>query len=218
MSAVLAIFNDIDPAVQAQYETWYWQDHLPQRWELFGRLSARRYRRIGGEGREYFTFYEVPGLAAFGSPGYQASLREPTQGTRDIMPHFRNMVRSLCVPVLDTGRGTGGIVAAIPLEPDPASASHLRDALAPRFDRLIERPCITRCRLWQTDVAATRAPNPESRLRGGSDALIPWIIVVEGSAHERVTSAAVELASDPQVASAHPPAAPPCYALLAALP
>ena len=218
MSAVLVIFNDIDPAVEAQYETWYWQDHLPQRWELFGRRPARRYRRIGGEGREYFTFYEVPGLAMFASPEYQATLREPTEGTRRIMPHFRNMVRSLCTSVLDTGRGTGGIVAAIPLEPDEVTAARLGEALAPRFNRLIEAPCITRCRLWQTDMAATRAPNPESRLRGDSDAWIPWIIVMEGSSPERVASAARELASDPIVAAARPAASPACYRLLAALP
>jgi hypothetical protein len=218
MSAVLVIFNDIDPAAEAHYESWYWQDHLPQRWELFGRLSARRYRRIGGEGREYFTFYEVPGLATFASPEYQATLREPTQGTRRIMPHFRNMVRSLCRPVLDTGRGTGGVVAAMALEPDEATASRLSDTLAPHFDRLIATPCITRCRLWQTDIAATRAPNPESGLRGNADAWIPWIVVVEGSSPERVASAAQEVASDPLLASARPPASPPRYALLNALP
>lgn len=218
MSAVLVIFNDIDPAVEAQYETWYWQDHLPQRWELFAGRPARRYRRIDGEGREYFTFYEVPGLATFSSPEYQATLREPTEGTRRIMPYFRNMVRSLCTPVLDTGRGTGGFVAPVPLEPDEATASRLKDALAPRFKRLLEAPCITRCRLWQTDVAATRTPNPESRLRGDSDAWIPWIIVVEGSSPQRVASAAREFAGDPIVAQARPPLSPASYMLLAALP
>lgn len=114
MSAVLVIFNDIDPAAEAEYEAWYWQDHLPQRFELFGKRSARRYRRDAGEGREYFTCYEVESLATFSSSDCQQTLREPTEGTRRMMPHFRNMVRSLCVPVLDMGEGTAGVVAALP--------------------------------------------------------------------------------------------------------
>jgi hypothetical protein len=218
MPAILAIFNDIDPAVEAQYETWYWHDHLPQRFDLFGQRPARRYRRIGGDGRDYFTFYEVPSLATFASAEYQATLREPTEGTRRIMPHFRNMLRSLCTPLLDTGCGTAGVVAALPLEPDEATAARLRDALAPQFDRLVQAPGITRCRLWRSDVEASRAPNPESRLRGDADAFIPWLIVVEGISAERVGDAARSLASDPALAAARSPASPPCYVLLNALP
>jgi hypothetical protein len=214
----LVILNDIDPAAEAEYETWYWQDHLRQRWELFDRRPARRYRRIAGEGRTYFTFYEAPGLDTFRSAAYQATLQEPTEGTRHIMPSFRNMARSLCVPVLDTGWGTGGIVAALPLEPDAATARQLRGALAPQFERLQAQPGITRLRLWQSDVEATNAPNPESRLRGGTDASIAWMIVVEGALEERVADAARALASDPLVVRASPPAVPPCYRLLAALP
>jgi hypothetical protein len=218
MSAALVIFNDLASGVEAQYETWYWHDHLPQRFALFGNRPARRYRRVAGEGREYFTFYEVAGLEAFQAPDYQATLREPTEDTRRIMPHFRNMLRSLCVPVLDQGGGTAGAVAALPLEPDVATAARLPGALAARFERLVKSPGITRCRLWQTDVAATRAPNPESRLRGGSDAWIPWLIIVEGISSGHVAAAARELASDPAVSAARPPASPPCYSLLNALP
>ena len=218
MSAILAIFNDLDPAVEDQYETWYWHDHLPQRFGLFARLPARRYRRIAGEGRAYFTFYEVPGLATFASPEYQATLREPTEGTRAIMPYFRNMVRSLCVPVLDLGCGTGGVAAALALSPDETTGAALRDALAPQFEQLVTTPGITRCRLWQTDVEATRAPNPESRLRAGGDALIAWIAVIEGIAVNRVGDAARRIAALPALASARPPASPPCYTLLNALP
>jgi hypothetical protein len=218
MSAVLAIWNDIDPAVEADYEAWYWQDHLPQRWELFGRHSARRYHRVAGDGRDYFTFYEVQDLATFTSPEYQASLREPDEGTRRIMPHFRRMSRSLCEVVLDRGQGTGGVVASFPLTPDEAAARHLAEAVAASFDRLLESPGITRCRLWHTDLTATRVPNPESRLRGQPDDCVDWAIVVEGSSVERVAAAARQLCSEAIVAAAHPPESPPIYTLLAALP
>lgn len=218
MSAVLAIWNDIDPAVEADYEAWYWQDHLPQRWELFGRHCARRYRRVAGDGRDYFTFYEVQDLAAFTSPEYQASLREPDEGTRWIMPHFRRMSRSLCEVVRDRGQGTGGLVTTLPLTPDEATAPRLAEALAVSFDRLLESPGITRCRLWHANLAATRAPNPESRLRGQPDDCIDWAIVVEGSSVERVAAAARQLCSEAIVAAAHPPESPPIYTLLAALP
>jgi hypothetical protein len=218
MPAVLAIWNDIDPAIEADYEAWYWQDHLPQRWALFGRHCARRYRRVAGDGRDYFTFYEVEDLAIFASPEYQASLREPTEGTRRMMPHFRRMSRSLCEVVLDRGEGTGGVAATLALAPVDATSLHLPAALKASFDRLLELPGITRCRLWHTDLAATRAPNPEARLRGQPDDCIDWAIVVEGSTVERVAAAARVLCSQPVVAPAHPPASPPLYTLLAALP
>jgi len=218
MPAVLAIWNDIDPAVEADYEAWYWQDHLPQRWDLFGRHCARRYRRVAGEGRDYFTFYEVQDLAVFASPAYEASRREPTEGTRRMMPHFRRMSRSLCEVMLDRGAGTGGVVATLTLTPHEATSQRLVEALEASFDRLLQAPGITRCRLWHTDLAATRAPNPESRLRGQPDDCVDWAIVVEGSAVERVAAAARALCSGPAVAAAHPPESPPLYTLLAALP
>lgn len=218
MPAVLAIWNDIDPAVEADYEAWYWHDHLPQRWAIFGRHGARRYRRLSGDGRDYFTFYEVDDLATFASPEYLGSLREPTAGTRRMMPHFRRMSRSLCEVVLDRGRGTGGVVATLMLTPDDSTSKRLADALAAAFDRLLQSPGITRCRLWHTDLAATRAPNPETRLRGQPDDCIDWAIVVEGSTVERVADAARGLRTDAVVAAAHPPESPPIYTLLAALP
>ena len=218
MSAVLAIWNDIDPTIEAQYEAWYWQDHLPQRWALFGRGSARRYRRIAGNGRDYFTFYEAQDLAAFASPEYQASLREPTEGTRRIMPHFRRMNRSLCNVLLDQGGGTGGMVASLVLSPDDAAAQRLPEAVAGQFGRLLEAPGITRCRLWRADLAATRTPNPESRLRAQPDESPEWAIVLEGVSGERVEAAARLLAADPVVAAARAPDPPPIYRLLIALP
>jgi len=48
---VLAIWNDVDPNSEIDYNEWYFQEHLPDRLGVPGFLSGQRYEVIGpGEG------------------------------------------------------------------------------------------------------------------------------------------------------------------------
>ena len=44
------------PEIEEEYEAWYQRDHLRDRVGTPGFRSCRRYMRVQGDGRQYFTF------------------------------------------------------------------------------------------------------------------------------------------------------------------
>jgi hypothetical protein len=203
---ILAILNDIDDLLgPAEYEAWYQRDHLPERVSVPGFRHARRYRRVTGEGATYFTFYETEAPEVLRSAAYAARLAAPTPWTRRVMPHFRGMCRTVCRVETDVGAGVGGVVAVA------GTAEHPAGGTAPALHGLLERPGITRLRLWRADTDAGLA-NPEAALRPGGDASLVRILVVEGTMEDAVQAAAVLAAEACGIA-----AAPVTYRLLSAL-
>ncbi len=57
---LLAIWNDIDPAVEAEFTHWYISEHFAERVGLPGFLRARRYVAAApGPGPRYAALYET---------------------------------------------------------------------------------------------------------------------------------------------------------------
>lgn len=181
---ILAVLNDLAPAAdRADYEAWYQRDHLPDRLAVPGFRHARRYRRCQGDAQEYFTFYETDSAQTLRSAAYLARLAAPTDWTARWMLHFRTMNRTPCEVAADVGSGIGGFVAML----GAAQAPQGRDAVAALSD-LLDRPGVTRARLWS---AAQAMPlSPEAALRPGGDAAHAAILVVEGTGPEAVLAGA----------------------------
>src|SRR5436305_9906182 len=104
--AVICVWNDIDAEIEGDYERWYQWDHLPDRIGIPGFKSCRRFVRVAGEGRQYFTFSDLESLDVSRSPAYVARLKEVTEWTRRIMPHFRRAIRFAADVTVDRGDGT----------------------------------------------------------------------------------------------------------------
>ena len=56
LPGILAIFNNVAPGREAEFEEWFQHEHLAERIAVPGFLLGRRYEAVSGEPR-YFNFY-----------------------------------------------------------------------------------------------------------------------------------------------------------------
>src|ERR1700722_14477410 len=104
-NAFLALWNDFDPARDAEYNCCHTFEHVPERVGIAGILSARRYiARERGEQR-YFTLYDAASLTAFEGPEYLDVAEHPTTWSLSMRPSFRNFLRCPCASLLRLGAG-----------------------------------------------------------------------------------------------------------------
>jgi hypothetical protein len=92
---VLAIWNDIAPGGDAEFDHWQTSEHIPERVGVPGFLRGRRYTVLTGSPR-YFTLYETESVATLQSEGYLARLNAPTPWTSKCIQLFRNNRRTAC--------------------------------------------------------------------------------------------------------------------------
>ena len=141
--AVLAIWNDIAPGGDAEYDHWHISEHIPERVGVPGFLRGRRYVAVAAAPK-YFMMYETETLATLASPAYVERLNNPTPWTRKCLALFRNSNRTACRTTLSIGRGIGGALATIRLGAATGRESTLRRWLYRSF----------------TDVEGTPLPVP----------------------------------------------------------
>src|ERR1700738_1478143 len=111
-STFLAMWNDIVPAGEAEFNLWHTREHMPERVGIPGFLVGRRYVDWSLGKYRYFTASEGHALGVFNSPAYRARLNAPTEWSRRIQPYFRNFLRAACQIVASTGSGVGGALLA----------------------------------------------------------------------------------------------------------
>jgi hypothetical protein len=175
--AAIAMWWDVAPEVQAEWEDWHSNEHMPERLAIPGFLRGTRWIAVSGP-PSYFVLYEAADLATITSGAYLERLNNPTPWSRKMMPHHRNMVRSLCLVRASGGVGLGGVLATI----------RLTTAL----------PALPRRQGVHLLEAQPRAGEPqteEERIRGG-DATADRILLVNGYGREAVRKTSSELAPD----------------------
>ena len=189
--AILAVWNDVTPALEAEFNDWYVRDHLPDRLAIPGFRRGRRWLSAAGSPR-YFTFYEIDDVGVMHSPAYLDRHGNPTEWTCRIMPAFIGMNRSICRVTARQGRGDGGVAAVIRLAPSAGAEATLRDRLAAEaLPAVMRLPGIVGACLWELDVKASRMPDTaETRLRETADAVIDWALVVEATRPEEASPVA----------------------------
>jgi hypothetical protein len=169
---------DISAELRAEFEDWHSHEHFPERLGIPGFLRASRWAdHAGGDG--FFVMYELDAYATLTSPHYLARLNDPTPWSTKMMPHHRNMVRSLCHIEESFGGGVALSLTTIRLSPAPSAASGLRDRLRGRLSTLVHLPAITGAHLLRTDTPA-HATTREQAIRGGADAFADWIVLISG--------------------------------------
>jgi hypothetical protein len=170
---ILAIFNDVAPGREAEFEEWFQHEHLAERIAVPGFLLGRRHEAVSGEPR-YFNFYLTTSAAVLKSPGYLARLDDPTPTTRTVMSEiFKDMNRTVCHRVFRRGalRGIGVVTVRFSEPPDEA-------ALRATIDRLIEQPSVACGEIWRAADKREFPVSTEERLRGG-DRKIEGCLLVE---------------------------------------
>lgn len=189
--AVVAIWNDITPEGRANFYEWHNREHMPERLGIDGFLRGRRYKAIAGElagEPAYFTLYEVRGPEVLSGAGYLARLNSPTDWTKASVAHFRNVARSLCSNEISVGRASGGFLATLRFDCEPASDGRLLGQLHTAFAELQRAPGILACHATRADLAVSSAKTAEQT--GRPDNAVPrWVVMIEGGTEEAARAA-----------------------------
>ena len=179
LPCTLFVMNDINPVVESEFNEWYQTEHVRQRMQIPGFLSARRYRALG-DSQAYMAIYSCTDVGVLELPEYKAILVEPTPLTKKMMPHFRNMVRSACHETWSAGTGLGGEAVVLRCAPKPGQEQVARDFIAqtlyPQFARA---NCLVRLALWEASGSVGAAPSPEEARRGAPDQRVNWVVFFE---------------------------------------
>jgi hypothetical protein len=169
---ILAIFNNVAPGREAEFESWFQHEHLAERIAVPGFLLGRRHESVAGEPR-YFNFYLTTSSAILKSPAYLQRLDHPTVMTRTVMSDiFKDMIRTVCDRVFRRGhlRGVGVVTVRFAQRPDET-------ALRATVERLVRDPAVACGEIW---LAADRDEFPvsmEERLRGGDRKIMACLLI-----------------------------------------
>ena len=167
-SGILAIFNNVAPGREAEFDQWFQHEHLAERIAVPGFLLGRRHEALAGEPR-FFNFYVTTSSAVLKSPAYLERLDHPTALTRTVMSEvFKDMIRTVCDRVFRRGvlRGTGVVTVRFARRPD-------EPALQATIERLIRDPAVACGEIWRAADKREFPVSMEERLRGG-DLRIRW--------------------------------------------
>ena len=170
--AAVAMWWDVAPEMRAEWEDWHSSEHMPERLAIPGFLRGTRWIAESAE-PSYFVLYEVTGLEVITGGAYLERLNNPSPWSRKMMPHHRNMVRSLCLVREGWGGGVPHALATIRFSPTSEST------------KLPRAPGLTGAHLLQSQPMPG-TPTTEQKIRGG-DASADWILLIGGYDLEAVT-------------------------------
>jgi hypothetical protein len=109
-TALLALWNDVDPTREAEYEDWHAREHVPERLTVPGMCWALRWVRCEGpqagpDAPRYLPLYAMRDAAVVDSDAYHRLLAHPTLASRAMRPALRRVARWICT--LDSDDGIG---------------------------------------------------------------------------------------------------------------
>ncbi len=168
-TGILAIWNDCLSEVEQQYEDWYMGQHLPERVSVPGFRIGRRYQAVAADLR-YFTFYDTDTPDVLWSDAYRERLANPTLETAEIMHSFRNMNRTVCRRVSQTGHFVAGHAVTARLNKLPDDAAEIQGAL-------LQASGVTGSEAWQAVEVPDAGATVEAKYRDGPDEAIGAAIV-----------------------------------------
>jgi quinol monooxygenase YgiN len=176
--AALAMWWDMDCDVLVEFEHWHSHEHFPERLALPGFQRASRWAdACNGQG--FFVLYELKSYEALVSPQYLARLNAPSEWSRKMMPHHRNMVRSQCRVLESRGGAVAGNAITVRCSPAAGEQDRLRSHLRALVQDLPAQPGLVGAHLLQTDTPAI-APTTEQQIRGLADRAADWIFIAIG--------------------------------------
>ena len=127
--AFLALWNDIAPAREAEYDQWHTLEHVPERVSVAGINSGCRYVNRERGSHRYFTLYDVESLAVFDSSEYVDLLENPTPWSAAMRPDFSNFVRATCAVKRSSGIGIGAAIGLLAVDRATATDQQIDQAV-----------------------------------------------------------------------------------------
>jgi hypothetical protein len=170
---ILAIFNNVAPGREAEFEQWFQHEHLQERLGVPGFVLGRRYEAVKGD-RRYFNFYVTRSADVLNSADYRMRLNNPTPMTRLVMSEiFKDMIRTICHQSLRLGTMRGAFAVATRFNESPDE-----NALKPTLEGLLQESAVACGEVWSAARMDQLPLSEEERLRGG-DRRIEACLTVE---------------------------------------
>ena len=98
-SFLLALWNDVEPSFEAEYNDWQAREHVPERCRVPGILWGLRYRLqnlLPAALPRYLTLYGLRDEGVLEAPAYRRLLNEPSPRSRRMRPVLSNLSRWVC--------------------------------------------------------------------------------------------------------------------------
>lgn len=111
---LLAVKIDIKPAHEGEMNRWYEEEHLPDRANCPGFLSARRFVVVNGDPIKYFAMYDLENIEVLQSEGYRKIASTPwTERIRSYYasPAWRSVYEEIAPAAAGPADGGTGIAA-----------------------------------------------------------------------------------------------------------
>jgi hypothetical protein len=188
-TAAVAIWCDVGFDVREEFDDWHAHEHVPERISIPGFLRASRWVAAdGGEGN--FMLYETQDEETTTGAAYLERLNHPTPWSRRMMPHHRNMVRSLCRVRSRFGAVLGHLLLTVRFSPQPGKETELADWLGSNLlPGLPSRRGLVSAQLLCNIPRPGAAQTTEQKIRGG-DAAADWIVLVSAYDAQAIASLA----------------------------
>ena len=167
---ILAIFNNVAPGRDADFNGWFQGEHLEERLGVPGFLYGRRHQALSGSSA-YFNFYVVQSPDILTSRAYLDRVNAPTPRTRVTMTEiFRDMCRTVCRRDIRVGAWRGGMTVTARF-PTPIDMTALKAALeeATQDETVIGE-------IWSSAEAHTTM-SEEEKLRGGDRKIAQCLLI-----------------------------------------
>ena len=93
---ILVVMMEVDQGHEEEFNRWYNDEHLPERLEIPGYVSARRFKLEEGEGvLQYLCIWELKDASPLESELYKAQRARPSKLRDAAAPHIRQRARGL---------------------------------------------------------------------------------------------------------------------------
>lgn len=190
---IVAIWHDLVPEARDDFHEWHNREHMPERVGIPGFRRGRRYVAISGT-PEYFNLYEADSAEVLSGQDYLGRLNAPTPWTQRVVPHFRNVARSICRVAYTQGVGSGGVMLTLRFAVEPARREGLVDTLRRTvLPPLVYRKGVTGLHLALADDAASNIETTERKARASATLVPSCVALIEGIAVPDVEGAAQPL-------------------------
>jgi hypothetical protein len=167
---ILAIFNNVAPGRDDDFNGWFQGEHLEERLGVSGFLYGRRHRAISGSSA-YFNFYVVESPGVLTSKAYLDRVNTPTPRTRVTMTEiFKDMCRTVCRREVRVRNWRGGFTVTARF-----AAPHDVTALKTALDELTSDETVVG-EIWSS-AEASGTISEEEKLRGGDRKISQCLLV-----------------------------------------
>lgn len=169
-TALLALWNDVEPALDELYNDWHANEHVPERLTVPGILWARRYAaRPLTPGQRYLTLYGLHSARVLDSAPYRHLLANPTPMSARMRPHLQNICRWVCDVRAKHGDFRGPVLQLFKSESEAEARCVLQ-----AFNRKESAESILAQRIWEA------APLPWLNEVQGKGGVGNWLTASSG--------------------------------------